>query len=394
LQFFLFSILYHSAYYSAILYVLWFEDHLFLIFYAQYPMDFDIKKNYYDILWVQEDASPEDIKKAFKKAAIKHHPDRGGDKKKFQEMNEAYQVIGDAKKKSQYDSYRKWGFGGFNGQWGSDFGWFWGFGGWGWWFDFGDFDIGDIMGGIFWWGFGWWSQRKKTHGGEDIQVAIDISFEEAYSWVSKTIAYTRIKKMVGIEEKICEVCGGRGSVVQQIQTPFGVMQSQWACSACGGIGHVYIKDGKPLAWWGLEKVKETLEVKIPAAIKSGAYIKFIHKGNESSEHHIGDLYIQINVINSKLYERKGEHLYTKTHVSIFDMVLGGDIIVPHPEWKLHIKVPKGTQVGDMIKISGKGFGSSGIFSKKGDLYVIPQIDIPKKLSKEEEKLWNELKSKK
>lgn len=355
-------------------------------------MDFDVKKNYYDILGVKEDASAEDIKKAFKKAAVKHHPDRGGDKKKFQEMNEAYQVIGDEKKKGQYDAYRKWGFSWFGGgQWGADFGWF----GWGqWWFDFWDFDIGDLMGGIFGGWFNWWSRRKSTQGGEDVQVAIDISFEESYTWVTKKISYSRMKKVVWAEEKKCESCNGHGSVIQQVQTPFGVMQSQWACPTCGWSGNIYMKDGKPLANGWLEKVKEILEVKIPAAIKAGAYIKFASKGNESSSHHVGDFYIQINVANSRLYERKWDNLYTKTNVSLFDMVLWWEISVDHPEGKLKIKVPKGTQVGDMIKIGGKWFGTGGMFSKKGDLYVIPQIDIPKKLSKDQEKLWTELKSKK
>ena len=355
-------------------------------------MDFDVKKNYYDILGVKEDASPEEIKKAFKKAAVKHHPDKWGDKKKFQEMNEAYQVIGDEKKKSQYDAYRKGGYSWFDGQGGfGGFGWgAWGQGG----FDFWDFDIGDIMGGIFGGGFGWGARKKASPGGEDIQVAIDISFEESYTGVTKKVAYSRMKKIAGVEEKRCEACGGRGSVVQQIQTPFGVMQTQWACPTCGGSGNIYTKDGRPLADGWLEKVKETLEVKIPAAINSGAYIKFASKGNESSGHHVGDFYIQINVSKSRLYERKGENLYTKATISIFDMVLWWEITVDHPEGKLKIKVPKGTQVGDMIKIGGKWFGSGGMFGKKADLYVIPQVDIPKKLSKDQEKLWNELKSKK
>lgn len=354
-------------------------------------MDFDVKKNYYDILWVKEDASAEEIKKAFKKAAVKHHPDKWGDKWKFQEMNEAYQVIGDEKKKSQYDAYRKSGFSGYGGgQGGADFGWF---GGGQWGFDFWDFDIGDLMGGIFGWGFGGWSRKKTSQGGEDIQVAIDISFEESYTGVTKKIAYSRMKKVVGAEEKRCTSCNGHGSVVQQVQTPFGVMQSQWVCPTCGGSGNIYTKDGKQLANWWLEKTKETLEIKIPAGINSGAYIKFADKWNESSGHHIGNFYIQINIANSRLYERKGENLYTKANVSLFDMVLWWEIMVNHPEGKLKIKVPKGTQVGDMIKIAAKWFGTGGIFSKKGDLYVIPQIEIPKKLSKDEEKLWEELRKK-
>lgn len=352
-------------------------------------MDFDPKKNYYDILWVGENATPEEIKKAFRKAAVQHHPDKGGDKKKFQEINEAYQVIGDDKKKTQYDSFRKWWYGDASG-----FGGFGGFSGGQWNFDFGDFDIGDIMWGIFGGGFGGWSRSKKSPWGEDIQVAIDISFEESYLGVAKKISYTRMKKIEGVEEKPCDTCKWRWSVVQQIQTPFGVMQSSWACPSCGGTGKLYSKWGRLLGNGGLDKTKEIIDIKIPAGIKSGAYIKFTSKWNESAGHHIGDLYIQINVAKSKLYERKDDNLYTKIAVSIFDMVLWWEISVDHPEGKLKIKVPKGTQIGDMIKIGGKGFGAGGVFSKKWDLYVIPHVDIPKKLSKDQEKLWNELKSKK
>ena len=155
-----------------------------------------------------------------------------------------------------------------------------------------------------------------------------------------------------------------------------------------------MKDGRLLANGWLEKMKETIEVKIPGAIRPGAYIKFASKGNEWTGHHIGDLYIQINVVNSKLYQRKDDNLYTKTNVSLFDMVLWWEIAVDHPEGKLKIKVPKGTQIGDMIKIAGKWFGSGGVFNRKGDLYVIPQVEIPKKLSKDQEKLRSELKNKK
>lgn len=169
------------------------------------------------------------------------------------------------------------------------------------------------------------------------------------------------------------------------------MQNQWVCPKCGGTGNIATKDGKELANWWLEEVKETLEIKIPAAIKSGAYIKFAQKWDESSAQHIGDLYIQIHVAPSKIYERRIDNLYTKAKISMFDMVLWWEISIDHPEGKLKIKVPKWTQVGDMIKIGNKGFGSGGMFNRKGDLYIIPQVEIPKKLSKNQEKLWQELK---
>ena len=358
-------------------------------------MDFDVNKNYYDILWVKEDASPDEIKKAFRKAAIKHHPDKWGDKKKFQEMNEAYQVIGDEKKKAQYDAYRKGDYGaaGFWGQWWfgwADFGGFW----WGQgWFDFGGFDIGDLMGGIFWWGFWWGRSRAKTWG-EDITIAITILFEESFLGVEKKIAYERMQKVSWASEKTCDTCGGQWRVNQQVNTMFGVMQSQVACPTCGGVGKIYTKDGKTLPAWGLEKWREVVDVQIPAGIREGQYIKFAGKWNDGTSGKSGDLYIQINVSASKLFERKGDHLYVKANVSLYDMVLGGEITVDHPEGKLKVKVPKWTQIGDMIKIHSKWFWESWVFSRKWDLYVIPKIEIPKKLSKEQEKLWSELRGKK
>ncbi|MFA7717704.1 MAG: DnaJ C-terminal domain-containing protein [Candidatus Absconditabacterales bacterium] len=354
-------------------------------------MDFDVSKNYYDILGVSENASADEIKKAFRKAAVKHHPDKGGDKKKFQEMNEAYQVIGDEKKKGQYDAYRKGdysagfggqgGFGGFGGQGGADFG------------GFGDFDIGDLMGGIFGGGFGGGGRSRVKSGGEDITIAIAIPFEESFLGITKKIAYSRMKRVSGAIEKTCETCKGHGRVNQQISTPFGVMQSQTACPHCGGIGKIYTKDGKTLPAGGLEKNKEIVEMKIPAGIREGQYIKFVGKGNDGVSGKAGDLYIQINITGSKIFERKGDNLYIKANVSLYAMVLGGEITVDHPQGKLKIKVPKGTQIGDMIKIHGKGFGEGGVFSHKGDFYIIPKVEIPKKLSKEQERLWNELKGK-
>jgi molecular chaperone DnaJ len=250
------------------------------------------------------------------------------------------------------------------------------------------------MWGIFWGGFWWWSRRQTTQWWNDIQLSIDISFEESYTGVTKKIAYTRLKKIADVEEKTCDTCKGHWRVSQQVQTPFGVMQSQWACPKCHGAWKIYTKNGKELDNGWLESAKETLEIKIPVAIKSGAYIKFGQKWDESSSHHVGDLYIQINVTPSKLYERRLDNLYTKTKISLFDMVLWWEIMVTHPEGKLKIKVPKWTQIGDMIKINNKWFGSGGVFNKKWDLYVIPQVEIPKKLSKSQEKLWQELKKSK
>jgi len=168
------------------------------------------------------------------------------------------------------------------------------------------------------------------------------------------------------------------------------MQTQAACSACGGVGHTYTKDGKSIHN-PFEKIRETIDVKIPEGITDGVYIKFAGKGNDGLNGESGDLYIKISIQASAHYERRGDNLYTKVAVSLFDLVLGGEVMINHPEGKLKVKIPKATQVGDMVKISGKGFGKGGMFGSKGDLYLIPKVEIPKKLTKEQEKLWSELK---
>lgn len=353
-------------------------------------MDFDVSKNYYDILGVSETASAEEIKKAFKKAAVQHHPDKWGDKKKFQEMNEAYQVIGDEKKKAQYDAYRSGGYT-WVGQWG--FSGFGGFGG-GQGFDGADFDIGDLLGWFFGGGFSGGSRQRKATSWEDITIAITITFEESFLGTTKKFSYERLQKIPWAKEKTCDTCKWHGVVTQQMQTPFGTMQSQVACRECWWVGKIFTKDGKVLSPGWLHKDKEILEVKIPAGIKDGAYIKFSNKWNDGISGKAGDLYIQITITASKLYERKWDNMYVKAAVTIFDIVLWWECTIDHPEGKLKVKIPKWTQIGDMIKITGKWFGEWWVFSRKWDLYVIPKIDIPKKLSKEQEKLWNELRNKK
>lgn len=343
-------------------------------------MDFDPKKNYYETLEIPETATSEEAKKAFKKLAVKHHPDRWWDKAKFQEINEAYQTLWDEKKKAQYDAYRSWGF--WWGQWWFDFWGVW----WGqWWFDFWGVDLGDIFGNMF---GGWFGGQSRTQSfsGEDIKVALEISFDEGFLWVTKKVAYNRKVKMSDINETQCPTCKWQGRVSRVVQTPFGAMQSQAACPDCGGIWQQYTKDWKIVSS-PFENKKETIEVKIPEWINDGVYIKFAGKGHWWLNWYDGDLYIKIIVKSSSLYERKGDNLYVRIPVSIFDLVLWAEKQINHPEWKIKLKIPKATQVGDMVKITWKWFKKSSIFGKKWDLYLIPKVEIPKKLTKEQEKLW-------
>jgi len=348
-------------------------------------MDFDPKKNYYEILWVSEDATDDEIKKAFRKAAVQHHPDKKWwNKEKFQAVNEANQVIWNKQKRQQYDSFRKWWFGGF-GWW--DFGWFQT-----WWasFDFGD--LWDIVWNIFgWWfgGFGWESRWPSRW--EDLKKKVTITFDESYLWVTKKISYTRKKIVQWAEKKSCDTCGGRGKVTKQVQSPFGVMQTQSVCPVCGWSGSLYFKNGKKLENGWLEEVKEVLEIKIPAWINNDVYLKYSGKWNDGQNGMpAGDLYIQINVTENQNYIRKWDDIYVNQEVTIYDLVLWWEYEIAHPSGKLKIKIPKWTQLDEKIKISGKGFGEGGMFSKRWDLFVIPKLKVPRRLSKEQEDLWKKL----
>lgn len=282
------------------------------------------------------------------------------------------------KKRSQYDMYRKnwwsmWGIGGF-----------WGFG-WSWWFEV---DLGDVMDQFFW----WWRSSSRTwpQPGEDVQLGLEISFEEAFLWTIKTIKFARKVLAKDIKQEECPTCKWRGRVLQQSHTMFGVMQTQNICPTCQWSGSLYTKDGKKMPGW-LETIYEEIEVKVPSAIKDNVYIRYANKGDVWLAWGIPwDLYIHIKIKSSSLYKRNWDDLFVFSDVSIFDLVLGNEISVLHPEGVLSIKIPKWTQITDKIKISKKWFGDKWLFSKRGDMYIIPRVHIPKKLSKEQEKLWHSL----
>ena len=194
-----------------------------------------------------------------------HHDKKWGDTKKFQEINEAFGVIGDDKKKQQYDSYKSWG-GGFGWMPGGFWG-FWGFGNQGWF----EVDLGDVMDQFF----GGWRSRSWKVGprkGEDIQVSLTITFEESYLGTTKTIEYSRKQKLEGMEEELCPTCKGHGRISQQSQTIFWVMQTQTVCPTCQGVGKLYKKDGKTISGW-LEVTKQELEVTVPEGIDDEVYMK-------------------------------------------------------------------------------------------------------------------------
>lgn len=364
--------------------------------------DFDPNKNYYDILWVSEGATEEDIKKAYRKLAMQHHPDRNKWNKDaeetFKKVNEAYQVVWDKQKRQQYDSFRKWWFSGFWWMWGSS--WFGGF----WWgATFQVDDIFDVFGSFFWWSDRWWwrtRSRKTPSRWDDMVMNLEINVEDAYKGLKKEVKFTRLLHCHGCEGKwvskdsqrnACSVCHGSW-VSQSVQkTPFGMMQVQTTCTKCWWEWYA---DSKPCVkcWWSwFEKKQEKIQVNIPAGINGWEYIKYPGMWNYWRYWwEAWDFFVKI-VVREWKYKRVWNDLYTDAEVNIYDAVIWGQISVDHPDGKLKVKVPKWMQVWDKIIVSWKWFWESGFFAKKWDFIVIPKILIPKKLSKEEEKLWKQLK---
>lgn len=296
--------------------------------------DFDPKKDYYKVLGVEETATDDDIKKAFRKLAMKHHPDKWWDQERFKEINEANQVIWDKTKRAQYDSVRKWWFGGFGGQW-------WGFGPW--WFqvDFGD-------GGFNFWGFGdlndiieqfmWWFANRPRKW-EDINIQLNIDIADAYKWVEKKFEY-----------------------------------------------EIQVQEDKYL-----KKEKKSININIPKGIESGQYIRYTGMWNWGiNGGPSGDLFVRINYKLHPEWSRKGNDLISKIDIDLFTLILGGTMVVTHPEWVVDVKVPKWTQPNDIIRVKGKWFSKWWFLEKKWDMMIQINPIIPSKFDSNQEKLRKDL----
>ncbi len=357
-------------------------------------LDFDPQKDYYKMLGVEESATEDEIKKAFRKLAMKHHPDRWWDQEKFKKINEAYQILSDKNKRQQYEAYRSGGGFGWIGGW---FGW-WGFSGWG--FEVGD--IFDMFGDVFW----WWKRTARANQPrrwDDIGLNLKVSFKDIYTWAKKKIRYTRYVicpdcdgKWVDPSSKSqpCTECNGTGTTTQTKRTPFGMMQVQWVCTKCWWQGAIDTKPCTKCSWqWVIQK-KEELEVNIPAGIDNGVTLKYPWMWSYGYKWWPAwDLYLKIQVTPTDKWIKKWHNLHVKPKVSIFDMVLWGTLKVELPKGTITIKIPKWLQVGETVVVSGKWFKKSDwlLGSKKWDLIIEPQVTLPKNLSKKQKELWEELK---
>lgn len=342
-------------------------------------------KDFYEVLGIDKSASEEEIKKAFKKAALKYHPDRNqGDaaaEEKFKEVNEAYQVLSDPEKKQRYDQY---GTADFNGAGGS------GFDG----FDFGGFGgFGDIFGDIFGGGFGGSANRNGPRKGADLEVDITLSFEEAMAGCEKEIKVTRREKCescggsgakAGTSPKTCSKCGGRGKIQVQRRTPLGIMSTTATCDACHGNGKIIDEPCTSCRGTGKDRKTRSITINIPAGVDTGNVMPLKGQG-EAGENGgpAGDLYINIRVMPHSTFKRKGNDIHMETHISFGKATLGTDIKVPTIDGDVTYKVPAGTQPGTVFRLKGKGVprvNSTG----RGDHYVKVIVDVPKSLNLEQE----------
>ncbi|MFH0798240.1 MAG: molecular chaperone DnaJ [Candidatus Woesearchaeota archaeon] len=340
-------------------------------------------KDYYKILGVGKDASKEDIKKAYKSLAKKHHPDlnkESGSAEKFKEINEAYTALSDDTKRSNYDRFGDSGeqFSGFQGgnyneEMFSDI--------------FDNFFEGSIFGGA----------RKGRRKGADLKYELEITFEEAAFGTKKKIGINKLGRCdkcdgTGAEDgKVvqCEACGGRGQVRQQFRTPFGIVQQSAVCSACRGSGKVAKNACSECGGKGRKKVSKSITISIPAGVDNGSTLRVADEG-EAGEFgaSAGNLYVEVYVRPHPIFERDGNDITLEVPISFAQAALGDEIKVPTLEGEVTMKLPAGTQSHSLFRLKAKGIPYLDGYGR-GDEIVRIIVKTPKSLSQNQKKLLHE-----
>src|SRR3989338_1735084 len=356
-------------------------------------------KDYYNTLGVDKAASAEEIKKAFYKLAHKHHPDKtGGDAQKFKEINEAYQVLSDEKKRTAYDRFGSdfvgASQGGGAGSGGFDFSGFSGFG------DFSggsvEFDLGDIFGDFFGGGA---KKKEKRRKGEDIHIYATIELAEAAFGASRTVT---LRKTVlckscggsggdaGSGTKKCGSCDGKGRVIKVQATILGQFQTTAMCQSCGGDGTVPNKPCKTCKGHGIERDQRNITFSIPPGIDDGQMVRITGEGEAVGKGVSGDLYVTVHVLQHPMLIRDGIDLRTTAFVPFSAVALGGKTEIKTLDDKIVIlKIPSGTQSGKVFRIQGKGIVSPN-GTRVGDLLVRVAVKTPEHLTRTQKKVLDEL----
>ena len=353
------------------------------------------KRDYYEVLGVDRNADDQALKKAYRKLAMKYHPDRNPDDKEaeeqFKEVNEAYEVLSDSTKRQTYDQF---GHAGMNGQagYGGQ-----GYGGQG----FGGFEdiFGDIFGDMFGGGFsGGRPRRRGPERGADMRQSIEITFEEAAFGKNTAIKVNRSEECsecngtgakAGTSTKTCPTCNGAGEVRTVQRTPFGNIASSRTCSTCQGEGEVVESPCPKCSGKGSTRKVKTIEVDIPAGIDDGQMIKLAGQGELGSKGGPrGDLYIVVNIKNHQLFTRDGFDIYFDMPITFAQAALGDDIEVPTLDGKVKYSIPEGTQTGTVFRLREKGITRLR-GNGRGDQYVKVVVDTPKKLNEKQKELLRE-----
>ncbi len=343
------------------------------------------KKDFYEVLGVSRSANESEIKKAYRKLALKYHPDKNPDDKasedKFKEAAEAYEVLSDSDKRARYDRFGHSGMGGAGG----------GRGG----MDMDDIfsQFGDVFGGGFGGGsFGGSRGGTQRARGTNLRVKMKMTLEEIAEGVTKKIKVNKLVNADGVTYKSCSTCNGSGRVTRVAQTFLGAMQTQSTCHVCQGAGKMIDHRPSDSDAQGLKRQEEVIEVKIPAGVEDGMQLSVSGKGNAGPFNGIpGDLIVVIEEVAHDELRREGENLHYEAFVNFVDAVLGESIEVPTVNGKAKIKIEPGTQGGKMLRLRGKGLP---ILQRHGhgDLLIHINVWTPKKVSKEEREILEKLKT--
>jgi len=354
-----------------------------------------MKKDYYDILGIKKESTLQQVKKAYRSLALKHHPDRvpedqkKASEEKFKEISEAYGVLSDPQKRSLYDQY---GHAGIDQQFtkddifrGADFSSI-----------FGEAGLGDIFGQIFGGSnfdiFGSGQGARGPQRGRDIQYEVDVTLDEAFKGISKKIKYPRNEHCKtcdgsgakpGSKMKTCNTCGGQG----QVMMTSGFFRMAQTCSDCGGEGKTITEYCPNCHGKGAQRATRNIDVDIPAGVDNSSRLRIRGEG-EIGQGGPGDLYLYIHVLDHEKFQREGSDLYIQLPVSFIRSALGGEISVPTLNGNVSMKIPIGTQSGKVFRLKGKGMPDVRK-GPAGDQYVKVMLNVPEKISAEQKKLLEE-----
>ncbi len=354
--------------------------------------------DYYATLGVAKSATADEIKKAFRTLAHKYHPDKkGGDEKKFKEISEAYAVLGDAKKRAEYDQYGKVFSGaggagaGASGFEGFDFSQFGGFGnGQGF-----EVNIDDLFGGF---GDIFGGGRSRDKRGRDISIDIELTFKESIFGIERKVLLTKDSicdtctgsgAEPGTKLKTCTTCNGKGQIVEAQRSPFGTFNVARTCTTCSGKKQMPEKPCHTCRGVGVHKREDEIAIDIPPGLENGQVIRMSGAGEASAGGSAGDLYIKIHVAADKKFRKEGNNIVCDMPVKITDALLGTEYTLDTLDGSITVTVPPLKHANEILRVKGKGVPQGG--NRRGDLLIHVQVEFPHKLSKQSTDLLQKLK---